>query len=81
MDDRKKPMVDKTDNGPGRPSGRRGFLLGAGAAGAAGAAIVATKGAAVGQPAQAEAPRKHEKGGGGYHVTDHVRQYYRTTLV
>ena len=60
--------------------GRRGFLLGAGAAGAAGAAVIATKGSL---PAAAEAPKPetHAKGGGGYHVTDHVRQYYRTTTV
>ncbi|MCM5568991.1 formate dehydrogenase [Burkholderiaceae bacterium FT117] len=61
-------------------SGRRGFLLGAGAAGAAGAAVIATKGSL---PAGGEAPKpeKHAKGGGGYHVTDHVRHYYRTTTV
>ena len=61
-------------------SGRRGFLMVAGAAGAAGAAVLASKGSL---PAgeQAPEPQKHAKGGGGYHVTDHVRHYYRTTLV
>ncbi|TXL67361.1 formate dehydrogenase [Zeimonas arvi] len=61
-------------------SGRRGFLMGAGAAGAAGAAVLASKGSL---PAgeQAPQPQKHAKGGGGYHVTDHIRHYYRTTLV
>lgn len=59
---------------------RRGFLLGAGAAGAAGAAVIATKGSLpAGQPTAA--PAKHARGGGGYHVTDHVRHYYRTTKV
>lgn len=58
---------------------RRGFLLGAGAAGAAGAAVIATKGGAL-PPAKAAQPVLGPKGGGGYHVTDHVRQYYRTIL-
>lgn len=59
---------------------RRGFLLGAGAAGAAGAAVIATKGSlAASQPAAV--PDKHARGGGGYHVTDHVRHYYRTAKV
>ena len=46
---------------------RRGLLLGAGLASAAGAAVVA--------------PGGDERGGGGYHVTDHVKRYYRSTLV
>jgi hypothetical protein len=70
----KKP---EADNG----IARRGFLLGAGLAGAAGAAAVATRGTAVrGAPAQEKA-KLDERGGGGYHVTDHVRRYYRSTMV
>lgn len=61
-------------------AGRRGFLLGAGAAGAAGAAVVASKGTLQATP-EAPKPRQHAKGGGGYHVTDHVRHYYRTTMI
>ncbi|KAA0212312.1 MAG: formate dehydrogenase [Burkholderiales bacterium] len=62
-------------------AGRRGFLMGAGLAGAAGAAVVATRGgAAQGTTAEAK-PQTHERGGGGYHVTDHVRRYYRSTTV
>ncbi len=59
------------------PSGRRGFLLGAGAAGVAGAAAVATRQA--GTTPSAPEPRKHAKGGGGYHESEHVQRYYRTT--
>lgn len=56
---------------------RRNFLLGAGAAGAAGVAAIATK------TARPEAPGttvKEEKRR-GYQVTEHVRNYYRTTQV
>ena len=66
--------------GPGT-AGRRSFLLGAGAAGAAGAAVIASKGAPLTAPAEAVQPQTHERGGGGYHVTDHVRQYYRSTTI
>jgi len=60
---------------------RRGFLLGAGLVGAAGAAAVATRGAAVRAPAAGDKPKLDERGGGGYHVTDHVRRYYRSTMI
>ncbi|MCC2674618.1 MAG: formate dehydrogenase [Ramlibacter sp.] len=59
---------------------RRGFMWGAAAAGAA-TAVVATL-PAVG-PADAPVTEKKpapEKGG-GYHVTEHIKQYYKTTLV
>ncbi|MCZ7558791.1 MAG: formate dehydrogenase [Burkholderiaceae bacterium] len=70
---------DKTSNKA--VAGRRGFLIGAGLAGTAGAAVVATRGGAA-QTATAEAkPQTHERGGGGYHVTEHVRRYYRSTTV
>lgn len=62
-------------------AGRRNFLVGAGLAGAAGAAVAATRGGAA-QVATADAkPQTHERGGGGYHVTEHVRRYYRSTIV
>lgn len=60
---------------------RRGFLFGAGLAGAAGAAAVATRGAVAKEPAGQQKAKLDERGGGGYHVTDHVRRYYRSTLV
>lgn len=70
---------DKTSNKT--VPARRGFLMGAGMAGAAGVAVVATRGGAA-QGAAADAkPARHARGGGGYHVTDHVRRYYRSTIV
>ncbi len=60
--------------------GRRSFLIGAGSAGVAGAAVVTGKG--FGETGSKLAAKPDTKGkGGGYHVTDHVRSYYRTTLV
>ena len=59
---------------------RRGFVLGAAATGAA-TAVVAT----LPPVGPAEAPVTEAKpapdNGGGYHVTDHVKRYYKTTLV
>ena len=64
-----------------KPS-RRGFLWGAAAAGAAAAAVTAlpktqAPGTAAAQDPQPPAPAN----GGGYRVTDHVRRYYKSTLV
>ena len=64
-----------------KPS-RRGFVLGAAAAGAAAAAVATLPGkaedaTAAGAPALKEPPAN----GGGYQLTEHVKQYYRTTLV
>jgi hypothetical protein len=60
-------------------SSRRGFLLGAGAAGVAGAAatVAAATPAVVAQdptPAADDAKR-------GYQLSEHVRRYYRTTRI
>ena len=62
-----------------KPS-RRGFFFGAAATGAAAAAIVALPGAPalVAQPQeQKPAPER----GGGYSLTEHVKQYYKTTRI
>jgi hypothetical protein len=63
-----------------KPS-RRGFMLGAAVTGAAATAAVALPRL---QPeAQApvsETPPAPERGG-GYHVSEHVKRYYKTTLV
>jgi len=61
-------------------TGRRGFLLGAGAAGVTGAAVIAGKSAGTGDAVPAARPDTKGRGG-GYHVTEHVRSYYRSTLV
>jgi hypothetical protein len=66
------------DNQP-KPS-RRGFVFGAATAGAAAAAVVALPKA---QAPVAEAPALKEPpaNGGGYQLTEHVKHYYRTTLI
>jgi hypothetical protein len=58
---------------------RRTLFAGAGTVGAA-AAAVAILPAAVRETAPAE-PRAKPENGGGYHLSDHVKQYYKTTLV
>jgi hypothetical protein len=62
-----------------KPS-RRSFFAGAAATGAAAAAVVAMPGASLpelAQPALKPAPEK----GGGYSLSEHVKRYYKTTLV
>lgn len=63
-----------------KPS-RRGFVFGAATAGAAAAAVVALP--RVQEAVQAAAPELKEAPakGGGYQLTEHVKHYYRTTLV
>ena len=58
---------------------RRGFLLGAAVAGAATAAVVTLPKAPTPEAAQADQPAPEN--GGGYRVTDHVKRYYKTTLL
>ena len=66
------------DNQP-KPS-RRGFFFGAAAAGTAAAALSGL--APVAPSPQAEAvPRPAPEKGGGYSVSEHVKRYYKTTLV
>jgi hypothetical protein len=63
-----------------KPS-RRGFMLGAAVAGAATAAVVAlprTEESAT--PVTDTNPPPPEKGG-GYRLSEHVKQYYKTTLI
>jgi hypothetical protein len=64
-----------------KPS-RRGFMLGAAVAGAATAAVVTLpKGEPeTTTPAAQENPPAPEKGG-GYRLSEHVKQYYKTTLI
>ena len=60
---------------------RRGFLLGAAVAGAATAAVVTLpKGGEAESLALEKAPPAPENGG-GYRVTDHVKRYYKSTLL
>jgi hypothetical protein len=64
----------------GATATRRKFLLGAGAATTGAAAVILTAGQAPTEPALSAKPDTNGKGG-GYHVTEHVKHYYRTTLV
>jgi hypothetical protein len=58
---------------------RRGFFMGAVAAGAAAAAVTALPS----NPAPQAAPESHAKPekGGGYSLSAHVKRYYQTTRV
>ncbi|MCJ0765173.1 twin-arginine translocation signal domain-containing protein [Variovorax terrae] len=59
---------------------RRGFFVGAAAAGAAAAAVTALPRIQAPAPVEPE-PRPAPERGGGYSLTDHVKRYYKTTLV
>lgn len=62
-----------------KPS-RRGFFIGAVTAGAAAAAVSTLPiGAEVQQASQA--PRPKPEKGGGYSLSEHVKRYYKTTLI
>jgi hypothetical protein len=67
----KSPM-DKTKRS------RRNFLVAVGAGSAATVAAVAANTVA---PVTAEAPKNAAAKSSGYKVTEHIRSYYRTTLV
>ena len=58
---------------------RRSFLLAVGAGGAATVAAIGAK--TVPQAEQGGAAKKQEPQGSGYRVSEHIRNYYRTTLV
>ena len=63
-----------------KPS-RRGFMLGAAVAGAATAAVVTMpKTPGTEAPVTEKAPPAPENGG-GYRLTEHVKRYYKTTLI
>ena len=61
-----------------KTSGRRNFLLGAGAATVAGAAAVA---AVKQKPAMVNTSKASVPEGRGYQLSEHVRSYYRTTAI
>jgi hypothetical protein len=65
---------------PRRQLSRRSLFAGAGTVGAA-AAAVAVLPSAVLEPAPPAGPRPAPEKGGGYHLSDHVKQYYKTTLI
>jgi hypothetical protein len=63
-----------------KPS-RRGFMLGAAVAGAATAAVVTLPRVQGDAIPQADQNPPAPANGGGYRLTEHVRQYYKTTLI
>jgi hypothetical protein len=63
-----------------KPS-RRGFMLGAAVAGAATAAVVTLPKTSTPETAQADRPVPPPDNGGGYRVSEHVKRYYKTTLL
>lgn len=69
--------MDKSPMDKGKRS-RRNFLVAVGAGSAATVAAVAAKTVA---PVTAEASKSAAEKSSGYKVTEHIRNYYRTTLV
>ena len=63
-----------------RPA-RRGFMIGAAVAGAAAATVATLPKTAAPEVAAAEPKPAAPDNGGGYHVSEHVKRYYKTTLV
>ena len=66
--------------GQSKPS-RRGFMLGAAVAGAATAAVVTLPKTPTPEAPVAEQEPPAPERGGGYRVSEHVKRYYKTTLV
>jgi hypothetical protein len=60
---------------------RRGFMWGAAAVGAATAAVVTLPKTETPETQAADPAPKAPANGGGYRVTEHVKRYYRSTLV
>jgi hypothetical protein len=60
-----------------KPNSRRNFLLAAGLGGAGVAAAVATATKGLARESRAPAVDKAK----GYHVSEHIQNYYRTTKV
>ena len=61
-------------------SSRRGFFFGAAATGAAAAVVIVLPGAPVVQ-ALPVSPKPAPEKGGGYSLSEHVKQYYKTTRI
>ena len=70
-----------SENSPPRLS-RRGFFVGAASVGAVAAGAVAVPFIRAEEPAAvAELKPAATRGGGGYVLSEHVKRYYKTTLV
>lgn len=66
-------------NSDSNPLNRRRLFAGAGAIGAA--AAVATVASKVVAPTQTVVEAEKPLKGGGYHLSEHIKQYYKTTRV
>jgi hypothetical protein len=66
--------------GQTKPS-RRGFMLGAAVAGAATAAVVALPKTEESVTPVTETNPPAPENGGGYRLSEHVKQYYKSTLI
>ena len=64
-----------------RVTRRRGLLLGVGAMGAAGAAVIAARTGAAPAQVAAVTPKPAPDTSGGYQLSPHVLRYYETTKV
>lgn len=60
-------------------SSRRSFFSGAATVGAAAAAVVALPQVTLSDTTVSEPARVPPEKGGGYHLSAHVKQYYKTT--
>ncbi len=67
-------------NQPKSPLSRRSLFVGAGAAGAVGAAASLIPQVLSQPEAEVQAKEPPERGG-GYQLTEHVKRYYKSTLV
>ncbi|TWO72192.1 twin-arginine translocation signal domain-containing protein [Caenimonas sedimenti] len=74
-------QVHQTGNpGPAKAS-RRGFMIGAAVAGATTATVVGITATPSESETAAAATQPPPERGGGYRLSEHVKQYYKTTLV
>lgn len=62
-------------------SSRRNFFAGAATVGAAAAAVATLPPGVLPEPVATEPARVAPENGGGYHLSAHVKQYYKTTQI
>jgi hypothetical protein len=74
------PQGDKAMSQPKSKLSRRTLFAGAGTAGAIAAAASLLPGAVKEKPSQLQANEPPAQGG-GYQLTEHVKRYYRSTLI
>jgi hypothetical protein len=65
---------------PKRQLSRRTLFAGAGTIGAAAAAVSLLPGVRPQDPSPADKPQTPSRGG-GYHMSEHIRKYFKTTLI